>query len=90
MTSLPLPAARRRVAALESKQQGSHVPHGHGGPRNADTERVPTKGLCKEDQAIAARLQKLKEDTKPSNKIGIRLYLGLRLSLFMNDIARTL
>lgn len=62
----------RRVAALESKQQGSHVPHAphaHGGARNADADRLSTKGLSKEDRAIAARLQKLKGDPKPSNRI---------------------
>ena len=55
----------RRVAALEAKQQGFNVTHAHGGARNVDIDRVHTKGLTKEDQAIAARLQKLKEDTKP-------------------------
>ena len=53
------------MAALEAKQQGSDVTHDHGGARNVNVDRVPTKGLTKEDQAIAARLQKLKEDTKP-------------------------
>ena len=53
------------MAALEAKQQGSDVTHAHGGARNVNVDRVPMKGLTKEDQAIAARLQKLKEDTKP-------------------------
>uniref|UniRef100_A0A8C5BBY8 Zinc finger, FYVE domain containing 19 n=1 Tax=Gadus morhua TaxID=8049 RepID=A0A8C5BBY8_GADMO len=56
---------KKRVAALEAKQQGYDVTHAHGSARNVDIDRVPTKGLTKEDQAIAARLQKLKEDTKP-------------------------
>ncbi|CAL8286163.1 unnamed protein product [Lota lota] len=56
---------KKRVAALEAKQHGSEVTHGQGGARNVDIDSVPTKGLSKEDQAIAARLQKLKEDPKP-------------------------
>lgn len=58
---------KKRVAELQSKPQGSHVSHAHGGARHVDTECVPTKGLGIEDQAIAARLQKLKEVTKPKS-----------------------
>ena len=58
------------MAALEAKQQGqSTQPVVHGGSRNSKAGHLPAKGLCKEDQAISERLQKLKEDTKPSNTI---------------------
>ncbi|XP_072221343.1 abscission/NoCut checkpoint regulator isoform X2 [Leuresthes tenuis] len=59
---------KKRVAALEAKQQGqSTQPVVHGGSRNSKAGHLPTKGLCKEDQAISERLQKLKEDTKPKS-----------------------
>lgn len=59
----------RRVAALEAKQQGqSTQPSAQGGSRNNKACQLPTKGLSKEDRAIAERLQKLKEDTAPSNQ----------------------
>ncbi|CAL8272222.1 unnamed protein product [Merluccius merluccius] len=58
---------KKRVAALDAKQQGSRLTHAHGGARKADAALVPTAALSKEDQAIAARLQKLKEDTKPKS-----------------------
>ncbi|KAM4542895.1 abscission/NoCut checkpoint regulator [Odontesthes bonariensis] len=59
---------KKRVAALEAKQQGqSTQPAVHGGSRNSKAGHLPAKGLCKEDQAIAERLQKLKEDTKPKS-----------------------
>lgn len=60
----------RRVAAQEAKQHGQLTqPLVHGGIRNNKAGVLPTKGLSKEDQAIAERLQKLKEDSKPSNEI---------------------
>ncbi|XP_044021456.1 abscission/NoCut checkpoint regulator [Siniperca chuatsi] len=59
---------KKRVAALEAKQQGqSTQPLAHGGNRNSRAGNLPTKGLSKEDQAIAERLQKLKEDTAPKS-----------------------
>ncbi|TNN87160.1 Abscission/NoCut checkpoint regulator [Liparis tanakae] len=58
----------RRVAAYEAKQQGqSTQPPAQGGSRNSKAGHIPTKGLSKEDQAIAERLQKLKEDTVPKS-----------------------
>lgn len=60
----------RRVAALEAKQQAQSTKSlAHGGNRNNKAGHLPTKGLSKEDQAIAERLQKLKEDTLPSNEM---------------------
>ncbi|KAL6105977.1 zfyve19 [Pungitius sinensis] len=57
---------KKRVAALEAKQQGqSTQPSAQGGSRNDKACHPPIKGLSKEDQAIAERLQKLKEDTAP-------------------------
>ncbi|XP_076017620.1 abscission/NoCut checkpoint regulator [Genypterus blacodes] len=55
---------KKRVAALEAKQQGqAKHPAPHGSSRNAKAGVLPTKGLSKEDQAIAERLQRLKDDT---------------------------
>uniref|UniRef100_A0A3B4AB18 FYVE-type domain-containing protein n=1 Tax=Periophthalmus magnuspinnatus TaxID=409849 RepID=A0A3B4AB18_9GOBI len=62
---------KKRVAALEAKQHGqsSHAP---GGSINAKPAPPIPKGLNKEDQAIAERLHKLKEDitqkSLPSDK----------------------
>uniref|UniRef100_A0A3P8RLM9 Abscission/NoCut checkpoint regulator n=1 Tax=Amphiprion percula TaxID=161767 RepID=A0A3P8RLM9_AMPPE len=59
---------KKRVAAFEAKQQGqSTQPVVHGGSRNSKAAHLPTKGLSKEDRAIAERLQKLKEDTTPKS-----------------------
>lgn len=58
---------KKRVAALEAKQQGLLQPLAHGANRNIRAGHLPTKGLSKEDQAIAERLQKLKEDTAPKS-----------------------
>lgn len=53
---------KKRVAAFEAKQQGqSTQPLAQGGNRNSKAGHL--RGLSKEDQAIAERLQKLKEDT---------------------------
>ncbi|XP_040917007.1 abscission/NoCut checkpoint regulator [Toxotes jaculatrix] len=59
---------KKRVAALEAKQQGqSTQPLAHPGSRNSKGGHLPAKALSKEDQAIAERLQKLKEDTAPKS-----------------------
>uniref|UniRef100_A0A3P8UEH7 Zinc finger, FYVE domain containing 19 n=1 Tax=Cynoglossus semilaevis TaxID=244447 RepID=A0A3P8UEH7_CYNSE len=50
---------KKRVAAYEAKQQGQATQSKAG--------QMPVKGLSKEDQAIAARLQKLKDGTAPKS-----------------------
>ncbi|KAM8913610.1 abscission/NoCut checkpoint regulator isoform 1-T2 [Spinachia spinachia] len=56
---------KKRVAALEARQQGqSTQPSAQG---NDKAGHLPAKGLSKEDRAIAERLQKLKEDTAPKS-----------------------
>lgn len=60
----------RRVAALEAKQQEqSPKSFAHGGNRTSKASNIPTKGMSKEDQSIAERLQKLKEDPLPSKEM---------------------
>lgn len=74
----------RRVAALEAKQQGQATqPLAQGGSRNAKAGLIPAKGLSKEDQAIAERLQKLKEDTAPSNVIIFVAAISLSLQIIV-------
>ncbi|XP_068194419.1 abscission/NoCut checkpoint regulator [Antennarius striatus] len=56
---------KKRVAAFEARQSGqSAKPLPHASKRNGKSNHIPTKGLSKEDQALAERLQKLKEDTE--------------------------
>lgn len=57
---------KKRVAALEAKQQAqSTKSFAHGSSKSNNAITPPTKGMSKEDHAIAQRLQRLKEDTLP-------------------------
>uniref|UniRef100_A0A3B5K0X7 Zinc finger, FYVE domain containing 19 n=1 Tax=Takifugu rubripes TaxID=31033 RepID=A0A3B5K0X7_TAKRU len=57
---------KKRVAALEAKQQSqSTTSFAHGGSKNNKLNTPPTKGMSKEDQVIAERLQRLKDDALP-------------------------
>lgn len=68
----------RRVAAYEAKQHNQTSKSlAHGSNAKSKVDHVPYKGLSKEDRAIAERLQKLKEDTKPSTCIIIPVQIIL-------------
>ncbi|XP_026211283.1 abscission/NoCut checkpoint regulator [Anabas testudineus] len=58
---------KKRVAAFEAKQQGHLTQPLSHGSSNSKAVHLPAKSLSKEDQAIAERLQKLKEDTTPKS-----------------------
>lgn len=82
--------AHRRVAAYEAKQQNqTSKPLAHGSNAKSKVDHVQYKGLSKEDRAIAERLQKLKEDTKPSTRIiipvQIILVAAIRASFLLRE-----
>ncbi|XP_072120791.1 abscission/NoCut checkpoint regulator [Mobula birostris] len=56
---------KKRVAALEAKQQGQTAVQNAGCQAPSIGMKFKHWGLSKEDQAIAERLEKLKEETKP-------------------------
>ncbi|XP_067847283.1 abscission/NoCut checkpoint regulator [Heptranchias perlo] len=70
---------KKRVAALEAKQQGQTVVHKAG--CQAPGTGIGSKhwGLSKEDRAIAERLEKLKGETKPKS-ISSQREIELRLA----------
>ncbi|XP_042194226.1 abscission/NoCut checkpoint regulator [Callorhinchus milii] len=78
---------KRRVAALEARQQKE------AGAKKAETQPPALsigaryRGLSKEDRAIAERLEKLKEETKPKS-IPSDQDIALRLASLKNDPVR--
>ncbi|CAL1574982.1 unnamed protein product [Knipowitschia caucasica] len=71
---------KRRVAALETRQQGQAA-QAQGGSMNPILTPPIPKGLSKEDQEIALRLQKLKQDAPTPKSIPSDKELDARLAV---------
>uniref|UniRef100_UPI00398EC174 abscission/NoCut checkpoint regulator isoform X2 n=1 Tax=Pristiophorus japonicus TaxID=55135 RepID=UPI00398EC174 len=78
---------KKRVAALEAKQQGQTAVHKAGCQLPGTGSGSKYWGLSKEDRAIAERLEKLKGETKPKS-VSSQQEIELRLAALKKDPLR--